>query len=69
MIFTRHYREKHIQECLSLCVLLALFVLKKNNTYQMCVNSKAITKITIKYKFPTTPIEDMLGKLNGLSVF
>jgi len=31
----------------------------------MCANSQATNKITIKYKYPTTRLEDMLDKLHG----
>ena len=54
---------------LDLYRLPVLFVKKKDGTMRMCIDYRALNKLSVKNVFPLPRIDDIFDQLNGSTVF
>ena len=62
-------QKGHIQPSSSPCGTLIVLVQKNDGTQRLCINYRALNKITIRNRYPIPRIDDLLDQFKGAKYF
>jgi hypothetical protein len=62
-------QKGHIIPSSSPCISPIVVVQKKDGTWQLCIDYRALNKITVKNQYPIPRIDDLLDQLKGGNFF
>ena len=63
------FEKKFVHPSVSPWGAPVLLVKKKDGSIRLCMDYKQLNKVTIKNKYPTLRIDDLMDQLVGTSVF